>query len=198
MIGGGYAIGGWLAALRAAAEVPEGDAGALDPEQRAQLEAIDPWWAPRWPITWQRSYATSRSWWLESDGRVDWAALDVETEFEGESLGRWAAAQRAGFAELDQEQRDLLAALGIEEDQELAAARAKVAARPGKSRGDRFAAGLAALASFVAEHGHARPARTHKSADGLALGAWVNNQPARKDKLSEEQRGQLVALGVAL
>ncbi|MGW4651501.1 helicase associated domain-containing protein [Kitasatospora sp. NPDC004289] len=103
----------WLAALRAAAEVPGGEAGALDPERRAQLEAIDPWWAPRWPITWQRSYANARPWWLESDGRVDWAALPVETEFAGEALGRWAAAQRAAFGELDQEQQDLLGALGI-------------------------------------------------------------------------------------
>ncbi|MEE1826162.1 Helicase associated domain protein [Streptomyces sp. BE20] len=193
---GGYAIGTWLSELRAAAQVPDGEQGALAPERRRALEEIDPWWAPRWPITWQRSYATARSWWLESDGRVDWAALPVETEFEGEALGRWVQAQRAGFGELDQEQRDLLSALGVEEDQELAAVRAKVAARPNKSRGDRFAAGLAALAAFVAEHGHARPARTHKTADGLALGVWVNNQRARRDKLSEEQRGQLEALGV--
>ncbi|MFI5534475.1 hypothetical protein ACIA8O_38670 [Kitasatospora sp. NPDC051853] len=42
---------------------------------------------------------------------MDWAALDVETEFEGESLGRWVRAQRGAFGELDLEQRDLLVAL---------------------------------------------------------------------------------------
>ncbi|MFI5534468.1 helicase associated domain-containing protein [Kitasatospora sp. NPDC051853] len=111
------------------------------------MEAIDPWWAPRWPITWQRSYATARSWWLESEVRVDRATVPLAAEFEGEALGRWVQAQWARFAGLDQEQQDLLSALGVEEDQELAAVRAKVAARPGRSRGDRFAAGLAALAA---------------------------------------------------
>ncbi|MFI5534605.1 helicase associated domain-containing protein [Kitasatospora sp. NPDC051853] len=164
-------------------------------------------WAPRWPITWQRSYATARQWWLESDGRVDWAALDVETEFEGEALGRWVQAQRGAFAVLDQEQQDLLAAIGVEEDQELAAARAKVAARPNKSRSDRFAAGLAALASFVAEHGHPRVPRTHRQPLALevgsggdvtpfALGTWLNNTKSRRSRLTPDQLAQLAEHGV--
>ncbi|MFJ9847165.1 helicase associated domain-containing protein [Kitasatospora sp. NPDC101155] len=157
---------------------------------------MDPWWAPRWLIVWQRTYAVARQWWLESDGRVDWAQLPVETTFEGEQLGRWVRAQRAGWAELDQEQRDLLAALGIEEDQELAAARAAAAAKPKVSRADRFGAGLAALAAFVEREGHVRVPRTHKE-DGVSLGSWLNNQKARRDKLTKEQLGQLEALGAA-
>ncbi|MGF6914300.1 hypothetical protein P3T36_006403 [Kitasatospora sp. MAP12-15] len=121
---GGYAIGTWLSELRSAAQVPVGEAGALTPRRRAALEEIDPWWCPAWPIVWQRTYAVARQWWLESDGCVDWTVLPVDTVFEGEQLGRWAKAQRAGWAELDQEQQDLLSAIGIEEDQELAAARA--------------------------------------------------------------------------
>ncbi|MFI9788530.1 Helicase associated domain protein [Kitasatospora sp. NPDC051984] len=193
---GGYAIGGWLAGLRAAAEVPGGEPGALDPERRAALEEIDPWWCPAWPITWQRSYAVARQWWLESDGRVDWAQLPLETTFEGEQLGRWVRAQRAGWAELHQEQQDLLAAIGIEEDQELAAARAVAAAKPKVSRTDRFQLGLAALAAFVEREGHAKVPRAHKE-DGTSLGTWLNNQKARRDKLTAEQLGQLEALGVA-
>ncbi|MFJ4192079.1 Helicase associated domain protein [Kitasatospora sp. NPDC089509] len=193
---GGYAIGAWLSGLRAAAEVPEGEPGALAPERRAALEEIDPWWCPRWPITWQRSYAVARQWWLESDGRVDWAQLSVETEFEGEALGRWVRAQRAGFAALDQEQQDLLTAIGVEEDQELAVARAAAAAKPKVSRADRFAQGLAALAAFVEREGHARVPRTHKEG-GTSLGTWLNNQKARQDKLTAEQLGQLEALGVS-
>ncbi|MFF2820916.1 hypothetical protein ACFVT9_35980 [Kitasatospora cineracea] len=69
---GGYPIGTWLAGLRAQAEVPEGEKGALEPARRAALEAIDPWWALSWPIAWQRTYAAARAWWLASDGRVDW------------------------------------------------------------------------------------------------------------------------------
>ncbi|MEW1913844.1 helicase associated domain-containing protein [Kitasatospora sp. NPDC085895] len=50
--------------------------------------------------------------------------------------------------------------------------------------------------------GHARVPRAHKEPVGaaqgvVALGVWVNNQRARRDKLSDEQRGQLEALGVA-
>ncbi|MDH6130221.1 helicase associated domain-containing protein [Kitasatospora sp. GP82] len=103
---------------------------------------------------------------------------------------------RAGWAELDQEQRDLLTALGIEEDQELAAARAAAAAKPKVSRADRFQQHLSALAAFVERERHAKIPRTHKTAEGLSPGAWLNNQKARLDKLSEEQRGQLEVLGV--
>ena len=114
-------------------------------------------------------------------------------------------AQRAGFSSLDTEQQDLLAALGIEEDQELAAARAKVAARPNKSRGDRFAAGLAALAAFVAEHRHAEVPRPHKQplaseAGGevtlFALGTWLNNMKSRRSGLTVDQLAQLAEHGV--
>ncbi|MFI9366975.1 helicase associated domain-containing protein [Kitasatospora sp. NPDC053057] len=192
---GGYAIGAWLAGLRAAAEVPEGEPGALDAERRAALEEIDLWWCPRWPITWQRSYSAARRWWLESDGRVDWAQLPVETEFEVEALGRWVRAQRAGWAELDQEQQDLLTAIGIAEDRELAAARAAAAAKPTISRADRFQQGLAPLAAFVEREGHARVPQP-QDGGGAVPRTWLNNQKARRDKLSPEQLGQLEALGV--
>ncbi|MEV6207258.1 hypothetical protein [Kitasatospora sp. NPDC051914] len=115
------------------------------------MEEIDPWWCPSRPIVWQRIHGVARSWWLESDGQVDWAQLPEETMFEGEQLGRWVRAQRAGFAELDQEQQDLLApAVGIEEDQEPAAARAAAAAEPKVSRADRFTQGLTALGQLEA------------------------------------------------
>ncbi|MFI8082002.1 helicase associated domain-containing protein [Kitasatospora sp. NPDC086009] len=77
-----------------------------------------------WPITWQRVYATARMWWLDTDGRVDWARLPLDTVFEGEQLGRWVQAQRAGWPGLEADQRDLLSAIGIEEDPELVAAKA--------------------------------------------------------------------------
>nr|WP_223243605.1 helicase associated domain-containing protein [Streptomyces sp. CBMA123] len=69
-------------------------------------------------------------------------------------------------------------------------------AKPKVSRADRFGAGLAALAAFVEREGHARVPRSHKE-DGTSLGTWLNNQKARRDKLSPEQLGQLEALGVA-
>ncbi|GAA2813776.1 hypothetical protein GCM10010441_43120 [Kitasatospora paracochleata] len=114
--------------------MPAGEPGSLAPERRRALEEIDPFWCPTWPITWQRAHVVARQWWLECDGRVDWAALPVETDFEGEALGRWVRAQRAGWAGLDQEQQDLLTAIGIAEDQEPAVARAAAAAKPEVSR----------------------------------------------------------------
>ncbi|MFG2910945.1 Helicase associated domain protein [Kitasatospora sp. NPDC048286] len=189
---GGYAIGTWLSELRAAAAVPADQPGALAPERRAALEEIDPWWCPAWPIVWQRTYATARLWWLDTDGLVHWPTLPEDTVYEGEQLGRWVRAQRAGWSDLEEDQRDLLAAIGIEEDQELAAAKAK----PKLSRGDRFQLHLAALAKFVEQEGHCRVPRAFKTAGGLSLGAWLNNSKARRAKLSDEQLGQLAALGV--
>ncbi|MEV0537664.1 hypothetical protein [Kitasatospora sp. NPDC050463] len=141
---GGYALGTWLPELRESAQVPAGERGAVSPERRRALEEIAPWWCPAWPITWQRAYATARQWWLECDGRVDWAQLAQETAYEGEQLGRWSQAQRAGWPDLEADQRDLLTAIGIEADPELVAAKAAAEAKPTLSRGDRFVQGLAA------------------------------------------------------
>lgn len=76
------------------------------------------------------------------------------------------------------------------EDQELATARTAAATKPTVSRADRFGAGLAALAAFVEREGHVRVPRAHKEG-GVSLGSWLNNQKASRDKLAEEQLGQL-------
>ncbi|MFJ7280856.1 helicase associated domain-containing protein [Kitasatospora sp. NPDC098663] len=186
-----------------AAQVSAGGPGTLSPERRTALEEIDPWWC----LTWQRAYATARQWWLESDGRVGWARLPEDVVFEGEPLGRWVRAQRAGFAALDQEQRDLLTAVGIEEDQELAVARAAAVAKPKVSRADRFQQGLAALAQFVKRERHPRVPRPHKEpveaveagpggeeqmvVSRFALDTWLNTQKARRAKLTPGQLAQL-------
>ncbi|WP_093864519.1 hypothetical protein [Streptomyces sp. TLI_053] len=102
------------------------------------------------------------SWWLDSDGRVGWARLPLDTVFGGEQLGRRVQAQRAGWPILEEDQRDLLTAVGIEADPGLVAAKAAAEAKPTVSRGDRFAQGLAALAQFVQRERHARVPRPHK------------------------------------
>ncbi|MGW4651504.1 Helicase associated domain protein [Kitasatospora sp. NPDC004289] len=209
---GGYAIGTWLAELRAAAQVPESEPGSLAPERRRALEEIDPWWCPSWPIAWQRTYAVARSWWLESDGKVAWAQLAEGVMFEGEALGRWVLAQRAGHPGLETEQQELLAAIGIEADPDLVAAKAAADARPKVSRTDRFQLGVAALAAFVAEHRHPQVPRPHRQVvevveagpEGeenvlvheVALGAFMNNAKARRAKLTPDQLAQLAAHGV--
>ncbi|MFE7530914.1 helicase associated domain-containing protein [Kitasatospora sp. NPDC057542] len=192
--------------------MPAGEQGSLAPERRRALEEIDPWWCPVWPVTWQRAYATARLWWLESDGLVDWTVLPQDTVFEGEQLGRWVKVQRAGWPALEEEQRDLLSAVGIEEEQELVAARAAAEAKPKVSRSDRFAQGLAALAAFVERERHPRVPRPHKEllesveagpggeeqvvVSHFALGTWLNNQKARRAKLTPGQLAQLAEHGV--
>lgn len=57
----------------------------------------------------------ARSWWLECNGLVDWVVLS-DTVFEGEQLGRWVLAQRAGWLWLEPDQRDLLSAVGVKAD----------------------------------------------------------------------------------
>ncbi|CAN3977397.1 helicase associated domain-containing protein [Kitasatospora purpeofusca] len=64
---------------------------------------------------------------------------------------------------------------------------------------DRIADELYTLAPAdftAARNRHARVPRTHKEG-GTSLGTWLNNQKARRDKLTTEQLGQLEALGVA-
>ncbi len=176
------------------------------------MEEIDPWCCPVWPITWQRTYATARQWWLESDGQVDWAQLLADTVFGGERLGRWVVAQRAGWPGLEEDQRDLLSAIGIEEDQELVAAKQAAVAEPAVSRVDRFQQGLAALAQFVEREQYPRVPRPHKEpveaveagpggeeqavVSHFALGTWLNNQKARRAKLTPGQLAQLAERGV--
>ncbi|MFD7982510.1 helicase associated domain-containing protein [Kitasatospora indigofera] len=140
------------------------------------------------------------------------ARLPLETVFEGEQLGRWVVAQRAGWPALEADQQDLLAAIGIEADPELVAAKAAAEAKPTVSRTDRFALGVAALAQFVEREGHARVPRAQKETlepverpDGsgemeagviVALGAWANNMKARRAKLTPGQLAQLAEHGV--
>ncbi|MFI9325681.1 helicase associated domain-containing protein [Kitasatospora aureofaciens] len=133
--------------------------------------------------------------------------------FDGEQLGCRVQAHRAGWPGREAEQQDLLAAIGIEEDQERVAAKAAAEAKPKVSRTDRFAQGLAALARFVERERHPRVPRPHKepldtveAGPGgeeqvmvlhFALGTWLNNQKARRAKLTPGQLAQLAEHEVA-
>ncbi|MEE1826310.1 helicase associated domain-containing protein [Streptomyces sp. BE20] len=204
---GGYAIGTWLSELRAAAQVPDGEPGALAPERRRALEEIDPWWCRC-----GRSPASAPT---RPPGCGGWTPTAWSTGLpypESEQLGRWVQAQRAGWPGLEEDQRDLLSAVGIEEDRELVAAKAAAEAKPKVSRIDRVQQGLAALAQFVERERHPRVPRPHKEpvaaveaepggeervvVSHFALGAWLNNQKARRAKLTAGQLAQLAEHGV--
>ncbi|WTX00049.1 Helicase associated domain protein [Streptomycetaceae bacterium NBC_01309] len=116
--------------------------GAFDkhPERRAELDAIDPWWNPPWPIDWQRNYNRLRGHLTsgpqtgggepaESAGlpprqpvhaarpsRARTARFDVaafELTVSGEDLGAWLRRQIERWPDLHKSQRRLLTDLGI-------------------------------------------------------------------------------------
>ncbi|MDY0812996.1 helicase associated domain-containing protein [Kitasatospora purpeofusca] len=174
-------------------------------------QEVDPWWCPAWPAAWQRAYATARLWWLDTDGLVDWARLpeDGVRGRAARTLGEGAAGRpaRPGGRPAGPARRDRL-----EADPELVAAKAAAEAKPTVSRGDRFQQRLAALAALVEREQHPRVPRPHKEqvesveagpggeeqvvVSHFALGAWLNNQKARRAKLSPGQLAQLAEHGV--
>ncbi|RAJ31250.1 hypothetical protein K353_06154 [Kitasatospora sp. SolWspMP-SS2h] len=103
--------------------------------------------------------------------------LPVDTSFEGGAIGRWVRAQRGAWAQLAEEQRELLLALGIEEDQELAA---EAAAK--KEQLERVVVG--AGGEEIVEQVE------------VGLGAWLNNAKSRRTGLSADQLAQLAEHGV--
>jgi hypothetical protein len=194
----GYLVGRWLSTQRSAAQIPRGRAGTLTDTRRAALEAIDPHWCPAWPIPWQRFYTTARLYAEAASRPINWAKeMTEETVVDGEPLGRWVQAQRAGWAELVDGQRELLDAIGIGPDE--AAIAAREAKAPRRSQAQRFTDGLAAARAFVEREGHLRVPRPHKEPVGdvlVSLGTWVSNARARRAKLTEEQVAELDRLGM--
>ncbi|MFC8198320.1 helicase associated domain-containing protein [Streptomyces sp. NPDC057298] len=125
-----------------------------------------------------------------------------ELVIQGEDLGAWIAAQRAGWDKLMPAQQHLLETLGIEPPAE-----AETLGLVRWSQEERWAANVAAARQFHAREGHLRPARKHVemiSVDGGAedgqeavkLGAWLDNTRKRAAKLSPERRAQLAGLGL--
>jgi hypothetical protein len=68
-----------------------------------------------------------------------------------------------------------------------------------RSRGDRWAASLAAAHQFHAREGHLQPPRKHvETVDGeeIKLGSFLDNARCRAAKLPAERRADLDALGM--
>ncbi|MEV8099608.1 helicase associated domain-containing protein [Kitasatospora sp. NPDC085879] len=109
---------------------------------------------------------------------------------------------------MESRQQDLLAAIGIESDAELGAAKHAAEAKPKTSRADRFRHGLAVIAAFAEREGHVRVPRPQEVAVAgpgreesvetvhVGPGAWLDNQKARRAKLTPGQLAQLAEHGV--
>ncbi|MFF7339686.1 helicase associated domain-containing protein [Streptomyces sp. NPDC008163] len=143
----GYPLGVWLVAQRSKAH------RAAKPTERSRaLAAVDPWWNPPWPLSWQRSFAQVRR--LVQDGH----ALDAQRGFPGleAELALWLSHQCAVYGSLQRDQQCLLAGIGITAEEagkvpmtaEEAKAASQAAARLGGS------AGLGSARSFAAARGH--------------------------------------------
>ncbi|MFJ5804284.1 DEAD/DEAH box helicase [Streptomyces decoyicus] len=175
-------------------------------ERAEQLVEIDPDWNCPWPLNWQRHYRVLADL-VDADGVLPYIAPGVT--FEGDDIGtwRWRQQEPGTWAQLLPEQRERLAALGVQpaETPSPAPAVARTAKGTGKAQAA-FQRGLAALAQWVEREGADRPVpRSHAeemAVDGEAepvtvkLGVWVSNTKSRRDKLTADQLASLAKLGV--
>ncbi|GHF35488.1 helicase [Streptomyces fumanus] len=164
-----------------------------------QLTAIDPDWDCPWPLDWQRHYRILAD--LAADephGRLPDIAPGVL--YEGDDLGKWLRRQRRSWAELSEEQRQRLTALGVNP----AEPPAPVPSAKGGGKAAAFQRGLAALAQWIQREGAQKAVpRGHVERvviDGQEhhhkLGVWISNTKSRRDKLTHDQRAALAELGV--
>ncbi|WP_103510165.1 DEAD/DEAH box helicase [Streptomyces sp. SM13] len=183
----GVPVGQWLSNLRR-----PGGLGT-DPdranERRRALEAIDPEWNPTgWSVDWQRHYTAARVLLAEEQGPAD--VLPGVT-VNGCDVGTWTTRQTdpTVWNTLSPEQQKRLTALGL----------APRPAAPAATKGGAFERGITALTQYAAREGRIVVPRTHveETPHGpVRLGTWISNTRSRRNKLTDQQREQLAALGI--
>ncbi|MEU7244903.1 Helicase associated domain protein [Streptomyces sparsogenes] len=168
-----FPLGRWLATQRTRTH-------HLTAERAAALTALDPWWNPPWPITWQRAYHVTRR----------------QIQQDPTAAGEWLTAQRQRTRDLHAEQRRLL--------NELAPDLADPPALPTEDtllppRERAFQRGLAAARAYLQREGHLEvPQRHIEEIDGnqVRLGQWLSNLRRRRSGLSPQRRAALDELGL--
>ncbi|MFJ2162856.1 Helicase associated domain protein [Streptomyces sp. NPDC087856] len=168
-----FPLGRWLATQRARA-------ARLTAERTAALTALDPWWNPPWPITWQRAYHAAHQ--------------DYRTA--GTPAGEWLTAQRTRSDDLHPEQRRLLKELGLDMPDVLAA-RSRDSRLPARERA--FQLGLAAAQAFQDREGHLDVPQRHIENLGdepVRLGQWLSNLRRRRSRISPQRQAMLTELGL--
>ncbi|MFK4157002.1 Helicase associated domain protein [Streptomyces fungicidicus] len=171
----GFPLGRWLATQR-------NRAGTLTEQRAAALTALDRWWNPPWPITWQRTYHAVRH-----------SLKHNETASQAK---KWLDTQRTRSDRLHPEQKSLLKELGLADLPDTAAspARESLSAR---ERG--FQRGLAAARAFHAREGHLNVPQRHIekiNGDAVRLGQWLSNLRRRRSGLSPQRQAALADLGL--
>ncbi|MFJ7305680.1 helicase associated domain-containing protein [Streptomyces sp. NPDC099088] len=176
---------------RAAGETGLSYAGELSEHRMEALAEVDPGWCPAWDVGWQRSLRLALVH-VRAGGELP--AVSGELVVQGEDLGAWVVAQRAGWEWLMPAQQFLLESIGVQAptDDELV--------RPvRRTQDDRWAANLAAARQSYAREGHLRvPRKAVEDVDGeqIKLGAFLDNARRRASKLSEHRRSELDRLGM--
>ncbi|MFF4161420.1 Helicase associated domain protein [Streptomyces sp. NPDC001678] len=209
----GYPVGTWAKNIRTAARladaiaerreaglpVPAG-AKALTGARREALEEIDPGWCPVWDTGWQRCFRLAQAH-VEGGGAVPTVAGEVIVQ--GEDLGRWALACRLGWDTLMPVQQWML-------ENVLGLTPAEKHERPVKrTQEDKWALNLAAARQYHAREGHLNVPRKHvehleptgrqasaEEPHAVKLGMVLDNIRKRADKLTEQRRADLDALGM--
>lgn len=172
----GFPLGRWLATQRTRAET-------LTEQRAAALTALDRWWNPPWPITWQRAYHAARQ-----SRAVNKTAAEAES---------WLETQRTRSDCLHPEQNSLLKELGLVELPDTSTSPAAEGRLPARERA--FRRGLAAARAFRAREGHLDiPQRHIEEIDGepVRLGQWLSNLRRRRSGLSPQRQAALAELGL--
>ncbi|MEU6850416.1 Helicase associated domain protein [Actinacidiphila alni] len=181
-------------------------------ERRAeQMAEIDPDWNCPWPLDWQRAHRVTAAI-ADAEGAAVLPLIEPGVIWDSDDIGQWLTRQQQydTWSALLPEQQQRLTQLGITPPQTPPALppapdNPGPRAAPAGSRHAAFARGLAALTQWVKREGPDRPVpRGHReqiTVDGetepatVALGVWVSNTRARRDKLTPEQRTALKNTG---
>ncbi|MFF7097984.1 Helicase associated domain protein [Streptomyces rubradiris] len=172
----GFPLGRWLATQRTRAE-------SLTEQRAAALIALDRWWNPPWPITWQRAYHTARQ--------------SLEHTETASHADKWLEAQRAQADRLHPEQKGLLKELGLGDLPGTSASPAGESHLPARERA--FQRGLAAARAFRQREGHLNVPQRHVEkieGDPVRLGQWLSNLRRRRSNLSQDRQAALSELGL--
>ena len=164
----GFDLGRWVSKQR---EMPE----RRSPEQIARLGRLGFIWdalAARWEEGFQHLQA-----YMNAQGHCLVPAGHVSED--GYRLDLWVGDQRAHQDSMSAEQKRRLGELGFTWD-------------PFSVRWER---GLSHLRAYADEHKHGAVPASYVTADGFRLGNWVRGHRLHAERLSEERRAILDALG---
>ncbi|MCZ4125451.1 DEAD/DEAH box helicase [Streptomyces sp. H39-S7] len=172
--------------------------GALAPDRKAALDAIDPAWCPvGWSLEWQRSFTLARR--HVQAGGVLLGAEPGSVAAQGEDLAGWARVQQLGWDKIGPAQQWMLEhVLGLVPLAPEERPKGKVPHTEKERRN------LLAAAQYREREGHINAPRSHKEPvvldDGttelVGLGVFLANSKRRKGAIPPERAARLTELGM--